>query len=554
MNTGKLFATYNKQLNDHSFKFILGGDLESFKEQEQLSKRMGIVDPNLPELGYATGDQFANGANRHWSTLGVFGRINYAYKNKYLLELNGRYDGSSRFPLSDQYGFFPSLSAGYVISEEEFFKPLSPYFSFLKLRGSYGSIGNQAVVRSSDPSSFYPFLPLMTPSTSGWWMGDQNMLTVSTPPLVSPNLTWETVTTLDFGMDARFFDNSLGFSFDWYRRTTSDMLSAGITVPNSLGADAPRRNYGELQTNGWEIAIDWNHTFDNGLQLNLSGNLSDFREKITKFANTTSGINSNYEGKYLGEIWGLETDRFFNESDFNGQDENGKWILKDGIPTQDPLNAIEDNARSWFEYGPGDIKYKDLNGDGKIDFGSSTLDDHGDLKVIGNSTPRYQYGFRIGANWKGFDFDAFFQGVGKRDFWASGPIFIPGYRTEAFYAHQTDYWTPENPNAYYPRIVDTQQSNNAFNFRTQTKYMLDLSYLRMKNITFGYTLPKEWIQGAKLNNVRLYFSGENLFEFSNVGMPIDPEVDYTDEQSDQTSFGRVYPYRRTISFGLQVTL
>lgn len=554
MNTGKLFATYNKQINDHNFKFIVGGDVESFKEQEQLSKRMGIVDPNLPELGYATGDQFANGVNRHWSTLGVFGRINYAYKDKYLLELNGRYDGSSRFPLNDQYGFFPSLSAGYVLSEEEFFKPLAPYFTFLKLRGSYGSIGNQAVVRSSDPSSFYPFLPLMTPATSGWWMGDQNMLTVGTPSLVSQTLTWETVTTMDFGIDSRFFDNSLGFSFDWYKRTTSDMLSAGITVPSTLGAGAPRRNYGELQTTGWELAIDWSHTFSNGLQLNLSGNLSDFQEKITKFANTTNGINSNYQGKTIGEIWGLETDRYFNEGDFNGQDENGKWVLKEGIPTQGPLNSVEDNATSWFQFGPGDIKYRDLNGDGKIDFGSSTLDDHGDLKVIGNTTPRYQYGFRIGANWKGFDFDAFFQGVGKRDFWASGPLFIPGYRIEAFYAHQTDYWTPENTDAFYPRIVNTQQSNNSFNFRTQTKYLLDLSYLRMKNITFGYTLPKSLVQKVKLQNVRIYFSGENLFEFSNVGMPIDPEVDYTDEQTDQTSFGRVYPYRRTISFGLQVTL
>jgi hypothetical protein len=290
----------------------------------------------------------------------------------------------------------------------------------------------------------------------------------------------------------------------------------------------------------------------------MTGMLSDFQEKITRYANTTKSINydligrvtANYEGKVIGDIYGYETDRFFTEDDFV-DDGSGNMVLKDGIPTQE---IFENNG--WFFYGPGDIKYKDINGDGVIDYGSNTVADHGDLKVIGNSTPRYQYGFRFGADWKGFDLNFFFQGVGKRDFWGNGPVFIPGYRPgEGWFDYQMDYWTPENRDAYYPRPTDQLQSSNAMNFLPQTKYLLDLSYLRMKNISLGYTLPKAFTTKAGIERVRLYFSGENLFEFDNVAVPIDPEIDFTEPgYNDTNTFGRVYPYRRTISFGLQVNL
>lgn len=549
VNVAKLFGTYNKQIEDHTFKAIVGGDLELSQETGQMSHRKGLFDQELGELPLANGEQLVDGYREHWSTLGVFGRINYNYKDKFLLELNGRYDASSRFPSTKQWGFFPSMSAGYVLTQEDFMESARNWLSFLKVRGSWGSVGNQDV---SAGRALYPFISTMPTSNSGWYIGDDNMLTVATPALVSQLVTWETVTTLDFGLDARFFENALGLTFDWYDRTTSDMLSPGITVPNSLGTGAPRRNYGEMQTKGWELAIDYAHTFENGLSINVSGSLSDFQEKLTKYANTSASVYANYQGKVLGEIWGLETDRFYNEGDFSGKDAQGNWQLNGDLPSHEPLNSYED--QSWWHIGPGDVKYVDLNGDGAVDYGSSTLDDHGDLKVIGNETPRWQYGFNLAASYKGFDFSAYIQGVGKRDFWASGPMFIPGYRTEAFYAHQMDYWTPEHQDAYFPRITPTNQRNDSYNFRVQSKYLLDLSYLRMKNITIGYSLPEHWLANAKLSQLRIYVSGENLFELSDVGMPIDPEIDYTDEQSDLTSFGRVYPYRRTISFGLQVTL
>ena len=537
-NTAKAFATYNKDLGDHSFKVIAGGDLEQYEYWYHSSQKRKLMDPEMGEIDLATGDQYVNGARDKWSTLGAFGRLNYVFKDKVLLEFNGRYDGSSRLSSDDKWAFFPSLSAGYILTKEEYMEFSKSVLSFLKIRGSWGEIGNQ----NASLSNIYR---IMSSYNSGWVMNGQNVLTTGTPGALPAGLTWETVTTLDFGLDARFFNDRLGLNFDWYTRTVSDMHSAGVTLPSSFGTSSPIRNYGEMETKGWELAVDFRHTFKNDLNINASFTLSDFTERITKFANTTMGIDSNYEGKELGEIWGYETDRFFTEDDFNAD-----GSLKDGIPSQ----ALYEN--SWFIYGPGDVKYKDLNGDGVIDYGSQTVDDHGDMKVIGNSTPRYQYGVRLGADWKGFDLSIFMQGVGKRDLWTNGPVVIPGYRyNEGWFAHQLDYWTPENQNAFYPRPTDQSQSNQIRNFMPQTKYLLDMSYLRMKNITLGYNLPKSLTEELNINKFRVYFSGENLFEFDNLHVPIDPEVDYTTAGlNDSNTFGRVYPFSRTVSLGVQVSL
>jgi TonB-linked outer membrane protein, SusC/RagA family len=547
-STLKAYLTYIKKISDHDIKLMAGSDIESLKFWSQTSERRGLLDPNFGEPGLATGDQFVRGSRGHWATLGYFGRVNYAFKGKYLLELNGRFDGSSSFPKNDQWAFFPSMSAGYVISQEPFMAGISRWVPYLKLRGSWGSVGNQGVGNN-------PFLSVLSSQSSNWLVNNVNMLTMSTPGLVSPTLTWETVTTLDFGVDARFFDNSFGVSFDWYKRTTSDMLSSGVTVPSTLGTGAPRRNYGEMETTGWELTLDWNHRFDNGINFGVTGVLSDFREKITKFANTTKLLSSNFEGKVLGDIWGYETDRFFTKDDFL-QDANGDLIIQNGKYVMQPKTPTQERWESgWFFYGPGDIKYRDLNGDGKVDFGANSLDDHGDLRVIGNSTPRYQYGVRLNADWKGFDVAVYVQGVGKRQLWSSGPIFIPGFRVgEAWYEHQLDYWTPENPNAFYPRPTDHAQSNNTRNFLPQTKYLLNMAYTRLKNVTIGYTLPVKISSRIRLQNARIYVSGENLAEIDHLDLPIDPEVDYTTAGlNDANTFGRVYPYRRTYSLGLQVT-
>lgn len=539
-NTGKAYMVYDKKLHqDHNLKVTLGGDLEEYEYWFHSSQRRDLINQNMGELSLATGDQYVSGSRNHWSTLGFFGRVNYTFKNKFLVEFNSRYDGSSRLSSDKKWGFFPSGSVGYIISEEPFMESLKPTMNFLKVRGSYGSVGNQNTALSN-------IYRLMGSSQTSWLINGTPAMTVATPGALPVGLTWETVSTLDIGLDANFFNDRLGFNLDWYKRTVSDMHSAGKTLPSTFGATAPQRNYGEMYTQGWEVAVNYNQSFTNGLNLSVKATLTDFKEKVSKFANETKGINTNYEGKIIGEIWGYETDRFFTENDF---DANGD--LKDGIASQE---IFETNG--WFHYGPGDIKYKDLNGDGEINYGSQTVDDHGDMKVIGNTTPRYQYGLMLAMDWKGFDLSLFMQGVGKRDMWPSGPVFIPGYNaSEGWFAHQLDYWTPDNPDAFYPRPTNNGQSNNAMNFLPQTKYLLDMSYFRMKNITLGYSLPKSVIDGLNLNRVRVYFSGENLFEHTNLDIPLDPEVDYTTAGlNDPNTFGRIYPFRRSYSFGIQVSL
>lgn len=554
------YATYNKSFSDHHLKLTGGFNMETFRFGSQTAQRLGLMDPKMPELPLATGQQTVNGAASHWTTLGYFARANYDYKNKYLLELIGRYDGSSRFPLDDTWGFFPSASAGYVLSEEAFMDFAKPYLSFLKIRASYGSVGQQEVGLNRFLSTM-PITP--TSNINGQWLiGDAFAPTLDSPVPVSGTLTWETVTTREIGLDANFFDNKLNLVFNRYRRTISDMLSAGVTLPSSFGAESPVRNFGEMQTNGWELELGYQHAFNNGLNVSVRGQLSDFTEKITKFENianiSTTGTSTNhYQGKVIGEIWGYETDRFFTRDDFqqdaNGNlitTDNGRYILVPGIADQSFYEAGN------FFFGPGDVKYRDLNGDGVIDVGDGTAQNPGDRRIIGNTTPRYFYGLRMDFDYKGFDFGFFLQGVAKRDLWASGTMFIPGFRNEeAWYQHQMDYWTEENPNAFYPRPTMHNQSNGVRNMMPQTRYLLDMSYLRLKNLTFGYTFPEHLTNKIKMQRIRVFFSGENLFEFDNVDVPIDPEVDYTTlGENDPNSFGRVYPYRRTFSFGIQATL
>lgn len=548
-HTFKTFATYQKEVGAHSFKVMAGMDAETQENTSQSSKRNNVIDPQLGEVNLATGDQFAGSSHGDWATMGFFGRINYAYKNKLLLEANGRYDGSSYFPSNDQWAFFPSVSAGYILTEEHFMDDVKPVLSYLKLRASYGSIGNTDVGSAT-------FRPSMTTSSSGWWTGSTNNLTVSAPAIVPPLLKWETIKSMDFGFDSRFKDGMFGLTFDWYRRTTSDMITSGVQLPSTFGAGAPRRNYGELQTTGWEVGVDFNHTFGNDLNITANLALSDFREKLTKFDGNT--ITGNYKGKYIGEIWGYETERYFTENDFqkdaNGvllKDGSGKYILKEGIANQ---KFLEGQTSAWFWYGPGDVKYKDLNGDTAINNGRNTLAEHGDMRVIGNTQPRYQYSARVGANWKGFDLNIFFQGVGKRNLWAPSMMTIPGFNPgDAMYEHQMDYWTPTNTDAFYPRPSNTGQAANQ-NFYPQTKYLLDMSYLRLKNVSLGYTLPRKLVERAKLQSLRVYVAGENLWEKDNLFVPIDPEVDFRYSGIATATFGRNYPYRRSFSFGLQVSL
>ncbi|WPU92702.1 TonB-dependent receptor [Mucilaginibacter sabulilitoris] len=558
VNTGKLFATYNKNIGDHSLKFILGSDIELNQYTSESAERRNLLDPNFGEVNLATGDQFATSSDGHYSTLGYFGRINYAYKDKYLLELNGRRDGSSRFPSDNLYGFFPSASAGYVLTKESYMDWSKGFLSFLKIRASYGSIGNQAITKNSALGDS-KFLIQYPTTNSNWLLPTGNAVTIGSIGALSPILTWETIKTADVGLDARFLNDELGLTVDVFNRKTSNMISNGATLPSSFGTGAPERNYGELTGKGWELAIDYNHTFGGGFHFSATASISDAQETISKFANTTRGLpapiaalnTTYYQGMKLGEIWGYVTDRLFTASDFAGKDAAGHYVYAQGVPSQTQMESGS------FYFGPGDVKYKDLNGDGVVYQGSNTVDDHGDKKIIGNSTPRYQYGLRLGADWKGFDLNVYFQGVGKRDLWASGSVFIPGFRgAEAWYSNQMDYWTEANPNAFYPRPTDYGAVADKWDFQPQTRYLLNMAYLRLKNLNVGYSFPKSVTRRLGIERLRVFFSGENILTFDHLGnFPIDPETDFSQTQidNDRAGFGRVYPYRKTYSAGLQVT-
>ena len=369
------------------------------------------------------------------------------------------------------------------------------------------------------------FRAIISSSNSGWIVNDVDEITFSLPRAIAEGFTWETIKTMDFGADFRFFNDDLGASFDIYRRINDGMIVGGAEVPSTYGASAPYQNAAQLTTNGWELTLDYHHRFTNGLQITASAGVADAVGIVTKHPRKETSVldGSNYEGKIVGEIWGFTTDRLFQENDF---DANGN--LNPGIASQ---AYFEGTNGYGYKYGPGDVKYVDLNGDGEITWGNKTVADHGDWSRIGNSTPRFEYNFRVGLEWKGIDFALFCQGVGKRDYWATGTMMIPGWNFSegTYYAHQTDYWTPENTQAWYPRLTEMNQpgqySAASFNFLCQTRYMLDLSYLRLKNITIGYSLPKKALKAMRFQKFRIYGSFENVAELTHLGkLPIDPET------------------------------
>lgn len=559
----KITNTYNAYFDylfdiqkQHNFAIKVGANAEDLRYDSQSVEVNGVQDLEHPTLNLTDGknEGIVDESLRHRATAGFFGRINYNYKEKYLLELNGRYDGSSSFRTGKQWAFFSSASAGYRISEEKFWTNIKPYVPTLKVRASYGSVGNQAL------ASWYPYISTMATETVSWVGTDMNNVsTTTTPSAVNPDMTWEKIRTLDIGFDAGFFNDELNVTFDWYQRRNVGMLVAGNEIVRYAGiAVAPLENGGDMKTNGWELQIDYNHAFNKDFAIYGTFTLSDAKSEITKWNNTTGALNSWYKGKKLGEIWGFETDRYFNSSDVNPD-----GTLKTGTPDQSYLQ------NGSFRFGAGDIKYKDLNKDGKIDTGKGTIDDHGDLKRIGNQLPRYEYSLRVGAMLKGFDVEVLLQGVGKRDMWSTSSLFIPhaaGAQMNIF-ENQLDYWTESNQNARFPRpyingafgsLSGLPGNSGCNNFAPQTKYLNNLAYLRVKNFTVGYTLPQNLTRKIFVEKLRFYFSAQNLFTFDHIDGVMDPECTGGSSKSytngmDMTMAGRAMPFNRQWSCGLQIT-
>ncbi|MFC3561482.1 SusC/RagA family TonB-linked outer membrane protein [Pedobacter jamesrossensis] len=572
-NTINAFTTYNLRVKEnHDFKFILGLNRVTANTEWQSSQITNLTDIVNPQFNFGVGTQTVSG-DRFWEAqLGYFGRVNYAYKNKYLLEGNLRYDGSSKFPTNLKWRWFPSFSAGWVASEESFMSWTKPALDLLKFRGSWGKIGDQTV-----PNSLY--IATMASGQSTWIDGTGTRANyVGTPSAVQANIGWQDIVTTNLGLDLGLLKNSLNVTVDLFKRNTENMIVPEEGIPLTFGVGAPQGNYGALSTKGWELSVDYNHRFENGVGINFKGNVSNSKTNLTSYGSGTI-VTSNYNGKDIGEIWGYRTDRLYQLSDFE-LDGAGKPILITLTSAESRLNAgkqtyklkagpngqkpvyqpfLQNTAN--FRFGPGDVKFQDLNGDGEISNGNNTLADHGDLEVIGNSNPKYEYGLRLGADFKGFDFSVFFQGVGSRQVWGTGFLAIAGFNSADGAMPEAiagNYWTPQTPDAFYPAAYNNAGSGTTNNMQIQDRYLLNMAYLRIKNLTVGYSLPQSLLKKVSVRSLRVYVAAENLITWDHLGdLPIDPE--YIDGYSlfNSTNYnggrtGVAIPAFKTLSFGLQL--
>lgn len=534
-NAFNLFSNYDFSLGGHHFSSVLGFNQETGSYSAVFNSVLGQTVPQVPSLQGASGEKTVRELTSEYAIRSAFARLAYNWDGRYLLEMNCRYDGSSKFPRNRRFAFFPSVSAGWVLSEEPMMEFSRDWLDLLKIRGSYGSIGNQNI----EPYGYIASMEIL--QSSVWLSGGKPVNSITTPELIRANYTWETVSTLDLGLDLTAFNYHLSLSFDWYQRNTTGMLGDGVELPSVVGAPAPLQNVSDMRTRGWELSVNYRDNIGD-LRYRFGFNLYDHKSVITKYNNATGNLKYYYTGMELGEIWGYRADGFYSIDDFNLEEAKaGKWILNEGVP-----------AVNGYVPKPGDMKFRNLDEDPEINAGENTVDKPGDRCIIGNSTPRFEFGANFGISWKGLDLSVMLQGVGKRDVVLSGAAIFPfgGTKSEAvfmpLYANQTDYWRaksydPEspdfmvaaNPDASLFRIYD-QMDNVNHNTRVSDKFLQSGAYLRVKNITLSYTMPKDWL--------KVYVSVENLATFTALPAGFDPE-----------NLAWAYPFYRTVSMGAKLT-
>ncbi len=542
-----IYSDYTKSFEKgHTFKVMAGFQTELLKQKSFNGSRVGVILDDLPELNLTTGFDYDGNAvtptlnqdKREWATAGFFGRLNYDYKERYLLEVNLRYDGTSRFRADSRWGVFPSVSAGWNIAREKFMENKPDIVNLLKLRASYGMLGNQ------NTSLWYPTYELMSVNTSaGSWLVNGVKPNISNAPsLIYSDLTWETVSTWNMGIDFGLLKNRLSGSFDYYIRKTEDMVGPAPELPVILGTSVPKMNNTDLKTYGWELSLSWKDRIADKLNYGVTLSLNDSQTEITNYPNSTGALTTYREGQILGEIWGYQT----------------IGVAK----TQEEMNAhlaVADQSSLGSMWSAGDIMYADLDGDGKVNNGKNLLSDHGDLVKIGSTTPRYRFGLDLTGSYNGFNFRVFFQGIMKRDFMPNKQNVLFWGMTESrwfssYLKGQSDYFRPEdtenplgpNLDSYFPRPI----KDNGKNLNTQSQYLQSAAYIRLKNIQIGYNFPKTIVNRIGLSNVRIYVTGDNLWTGTKLFKTLDPE------QIDNVSYsvqGANYPLTKVIATGINVT-
>jgi TonB-linked SusC/RagA family outer membrane protein len=542
-----LYGEYENTFHDiHHFKALVGYNFEQSVFKRIQEQRNGLIFPDAQDIGLALGQSVTTtGGWEQWDILGGFFRLNYGFKDRYLLEVNGRYDGSSKFPTDQQFGFFPSVSAGWRLSRESFWHVSDKAISDVKIRASYGSLGNGNI-------DAYQFLEQLGISQSGRVLNGQRPQITSRPGVIPNGLTWETSTTKNLGLDISFLESRLSFTGDAYTRKTTNMFTVGPTLPDVFGAAVPKGNYADLKTTGWEITASWQDQFNAGAKpfhYGLTVNAAHYEAVITKFNNPNQNLSDYYVGQKVGELWGYVTD--------------GYWTAAD-VDQATATNAnVSNNSSVWL---PGDLKYKDLNKDGVISRGDATVSNPGDLVRIGNTTPRYTYGIGVNADWNNFFFSAFLQGTGRQDWYpnSDADAFWGQYNrpyNAALKSQLGKIWTEENPNAYWPRYrgyiaLSGQRSLSVL----QTKYLQNAAYIRLKNIQLGYNLPQSLVNKVKMTNARVYVSGENLWVsspmFKITDHNIDPESIHGSDRvvtEGRNGDGQNYPILKSVTLGLNIT-
>lgn len=536
-----IYTDYSFNIAKHNVRVMGGFQSELFQQRKFGASRNDLISTSITELDKTTSkDGYSIGGSRDkWTTAGVFGRINYNYAERYLAELNVRYDGSSRFRKDNRWNMFTSFSLGWNIARESFMEPLQSTVNTLKLRGSYGELGNQ------NTNLLYPTYQTLSTFTSNgsWIINDAKPNTAVAPMLISSSLTWERIRNWNIGLDWGLFNNRLTGSFDYFQRATLDMVGPAPTLPAVLGTDVPKLNNTDLKTMGFELSIGWRDQV-NEFSYGVRATLADARTKITSYPNEKLSIWDYMEGRYTGEIWGYTTIGIAKSKE--EMDAHLASLPKGG------QDAVGNN------WGAGDIMYADINSDGKISMGSETLNDPGDLKVIGNNTPRFMYGIDVDCSWRGLDFSMFWQGVAKRDympptdnmvFWGAGG----GEWWSASLKPHLDYYRDassplgENLNSYYPRPRFWGP-----NTQSQTGYIQNAAYLRLKNVQIGFTIPQRITKKFGCSNLRLFASGENLLTITSLNKTMDPESINLGGNDSNSTKGVVYPLSKVFAIGLSV--
>lgn len=550
-----VFTDYSFDIKDaHHFKIMLGFQSEQENVTSFSAKRNGVIVPYMDVIDVTAGLDGKNnvvppsvtGDRNQWATTGFFGRINYDYKERYLVELNMRYDGTSRYREDKRWNWFPSFSLGWNIAKEAFWEDYTHIMSTFKIRGSYGELGNQ------NTDYWYPTYASMGVSSANsyWLIGGKRQNTASSPALLNPRMTWESVNTTDIGLDVAFFRNRLTASFDWFNRKTLNMIGPAPELPATLGTAVPTENNTDLNTYGWDLAIKWNDRTRSGFGYSVGFILSDTQTKITSYPNDNNFLDIGngggkasryYSGQKVGEIWGYET----------------IGIAKTQAEMDAHLASLPKGGQSDLgsQWSAGDIMYRDINGDGKIGYGKKTAGadgDTGDMRIIGNSQARYTFGLDLSADYKGFDIRAFFQGCMKRDVMPNNPTFwgVSGgtWWSLALPEHM-DYFrdSPTHPmgqnmDSYYPRPL----MGVGKNYTSQTGYIQNAAFIRLKNLQLGYTINPSITNKIGVSYLRVYVSGENLWTGTKLASMFDPET------IDGGYNGVSYPLQKVISFGFSV--